>query len=101
MNVYEFEKSLLQRLEESTNVLHLKNAPVSAAEVRGEWAYFVELQIEPAGTSCKVKCGPCILILGHLNRLAGTLEDIASHVRSIEDQISNSRLWNDKQCFLQ
>lgn len=49
MNVFEFEKSLLERLQESENVLRCKNAPVPASEVRSEWAYHIELQIEPAG----------------------------------------------------
>ncbi|XP_031623409.1 protein nessun dorma isoform X2 [Contarinia nasturtii] len=49
MNVYEFEKSLLERMEESINVLQCKNSPVLAADVREEWACHVELKIEPAG----------------------------------------------------
>lgn len=49
MSVYEFEKSLLVRLEESTNVLQCRDEAVPASEVRSEWAYHVELQIEPAG----------------------------------------------------
>lgn len=49
MDVYEFEKSLLERMEESINVLQCKGSPVPAAEVREEWACHVELKIEPAG----------------------------------------------------
>lgn len=49
MNVFEFEKSLLTRLEESCNVLQCKDSPVSALDVRDEWACHVELKIEPAG----------------------------------------------------
>lgn len=49
MNVYEFEKSLLERMEESCNVLQCKESPVPASEVREEWACHVELKIEPAG----------------------------------------------------
>lgn len=49
MSVFEFEKSLLTRLEESTDVLQCKNEPVPASQVRAEWAYHIELQIEPAG----------------------------------------------------
>lgn len=49
MNVYEFEKTLLERMEESRNVLKCKGSPVSASEVREEWACHVELKIEPAG----------------------------------------------------
>lgn len=51
MNVYEFEKSLLERLEESCNVLQCKGSPVPASDVREEWACHVELKIEPAGES--------------------------------------------------
>lgn len=49
MNVFEFDKSLLERLQESENVLHCKDAAVPASEVRSEWCYHIELQIEPAG----------------------------------------------------
>lgn len=49
MNVYEYEKSLLERMEESSNVLQCKDSPVSASDVREEWACHVELKIEPAG----------------------------------------------------
>lgn len=49
MNVFEFDKSLLDRLEESAVVLQCKGAAVPASEVRSEWSYLVELQIEPAG----------------------------------------------------
>lgn len=49
MNVFEFDKSLLERLQESENVLHCKDVAVPASEVRSEWCYHVELQIEPAG----------------------------------------------------
>lgn len=49
MDVYEFEKSLLQRMEESCNVLQCKGSPVPASDVREEWACHVELKIEPAG----------------------------------------------------
>lgn len=52
MNVHEFEKSLLERLEESCNVLQCKGSPVPASEVRDEWACHVELLIEPAGKIC-------------------------------------------------
>lgn len=49
MDVYEFEKSLLERMEESCNVLQCKGSPVPASDVREEWACHVELKIEPAG----------------------------------------------------
>lgn len=49
MDVYEFEKSLLERMEESYNVLQCKESPVPASDVRDEWACHVELKIEPAG----------------------------------------------------
>lgn len=49
MKVFEFEKSLLNRLEESSSVLQLKGSIVPARDVRNEWACHVELKIEPAG----------------------------------------------------
>lgn len=49
MNVYEFEKNLLDRMEESYNVLQCKDSAVPASDVREEWACHVELKIEPAG----------------------------------------------------
>lgn len=49
MEVYEFEKSLLTRLEESCNVLQCTNSQIPAAGVREEWACHVEVKIEPAG----------------------------------------------------
>lgn len=49
MNVYEFEKTLLERMEESYNVLQCKGSAVPASDVRDEWACHVELKIEPAG----------------------------------------------------
>lgn len=49
MEVHEFEKTLLERMEESHNVLQCKGSPVPASDVREEWACHVELKIEPAG----------------------------------------------------
>lgn len=49
MSVFEFDKSLLERLDESAVVLQCKGAAVSASEVRSEWSYHVELLIEPVG----------------------------------------------------
>lgn len=49
MKVFQFDKSLLNRLEEARNVLQLKSSVVPAFLVRDEWACHVELIIEPAG----------------------------------------------------
>ncbi|XP_012155181.1 protein nessun dorma isoform X2 [Ceratitis capitata] len=49
MEVYEFEKCLLDRLEESMTVLSWKDEVIPASQVRSEWSYYIELQIEPAG----------------------------------------------------
>ncbi|XP_054744668.1 protein nessun dorma [Anastrepha obliqua] len=49
MEVYEFDKCLLHRLEESMNVLSWKDKGFPASQVRSEWSYYIELQIEPAG----------------------------------------------------
>lgn len=54
MSVFEFDKSLLERLEESAIVLQCKGAAVPASEVRSEWSYHVELLIEPAG-KCSIQ----------------------------------------------
>lgn len=49
MDVYEFDKSLLVRLEESCNVLQCTSSRIPASGVREEWACHVEMKIEPAG----------------------------------------------------
>lgn len=49
MEVYEFEKCLLNRLEESMDVLSWKDGVIPASRVRLEWSYYIELQIEPVG----------------------------------------------------
>ncbi|XP_011200342.2 protein nessun dorma [Bactrocera dorsalis] len=49
MEVYEFDKCLLDRLEESMGVLSWKDEVIPASQVRSEWSYYIELQIEPAG----------------------------------------------------
>ncbi|XP_017476218.1 PREDICTED: SHC SH2 domain-binding protein 1 homolog B [Rhagoletis zephyria] len=49
MEVYEFDKCLLDRLEESMSVLSWKDEVIPATQVRSEWSYYIELQIEPAG----------------------------------------------------
>ncbi|XP_067621875.1 protein nessun dorma [Eurosta solidaginis] len=49
MDVFEFDKCLLDRLEESMNVLSWKDEIIPASQVRSEWSYYIELQIEPAG----------------------------------------------------
>ena len=57
MKVFEFEKCLLQRMEECLNVLSWENNSVPASAVRSEWAYFIELQIEPTGNYSIFYCG--------------------------------------------
>lgn len=49
MEVYDFDKCLLDRLEESMTVLSWKDEVIPASQVRSEWSYYIELQIEPAG----------------------------------------------------
>ncbi|XP_055921308.1 protein nessun dorma [Eupeodes corollae] len=49
MEVYEFDKCLLNRLEESMDVLSWKDGVIPASRVRLEWSYYIELQIEPVG----------------------------------------------------
>lgn len=49
MEVYEFEKSLLTRLQETSDVLCARGIALPASEVRTEWANYVEMAIEPTG----------------------------------------------------
>lgn len=50
MEVYEFEKSLLTRMQEISTVLGAREGiPVGASAVRTEWANYVEIAIEPTG----------------------------------------------------
>lgn len=49
MGVFEYNKSLLNRLHEAEMVLKGSGVPIPASRVRNEWSCLVELQIEPAG----------------------------------------------------
>ncbi|XP_058453753.1 protein nessun dorma isoform X2 [Malaya genurostris] len=49
MDVYEFEKSLLTRLEEAHGILGARGIPITASAVRNEWANYIEIAIEPTG----------------------------------------------------
>lgn len=49
MEVFNFEKTLLTRLNESIDVLRVTSEPISASNVRREWSYFVEINTESAG----------------------------------------------------
>lgn len=49
MAVFQFDKSLLSRLQECSDVLQASKSPVPAANIRSEWSHFIEIQIEPAG----------------------------------------------------
>lgn len=49
MEVYDFEKSLLTRLQETSDVLCARGIALPASEVRTEWANYVEMAIEPTG----------------------------------------------------
>lgn len=49
MDVYEFEKSLLTRMQEISAVLGARDEPIGAGAVRTEWANYVEIAIEPTG----------------------------------------------------
>lgn len=48
MEVFQFDKSMMDRLEEAQNVLNC-NKMIPASRVVEEWSYNVELLIEPAG----------------------------------------------------
>ncbi|KAH8410116.1 hypothetical protein KR009_006295 [Drosophila setifemur] len=49
MEVFTFEKSYLERLNEAEAVLSWVGAVIPASQVRSEWKSYVELKIEPAG----------------------------------------------------
>lgn len=52
MDVFEFDKTLLMRLDECSDILnHSTHCP--ASRVKQEWTYFVELQVEPLGKCSK------------------------------------------------
>lgn len=48
MEVFQFEKSMMDRLEEAQNVLTC-NKVIPASRIVEEWSYNVELLIEPTG----------------------------------------------------
>uniref|UniRef100_A0A182Q578 Right handed beta helix domain-containing protein n=1 Tax=Anopheles farauti TaxID=69004 RepID=A0A182Q578_9DIPT len=49
MEVYEFKKSYLTRLLETTNVLNGGGTNIPASAIRSEWINFVEVAVEPTG----------------------------------------------------
>lgn len=48
MEVFQFDKSMMDRLEEAQNVL-TRNKVIPASRIAEEWSYNVELLIEPTG----------------------------------------------------
>lgn len=53
MDVFEFDKSPYMRLEECSEVLKYSTNKVGASDVKREWSYFIEIQLEPTGYSTK------------------------------------------------
>lgn len=49
MEVYEFDKNCLIRLNEMLSVLDCKNGPVQSSLIKTQWSYHLELQMEPTG----------------------------------------------------
>lgn len=50
MKVFEFEKSLLDRLRETRNLLVMGGDDfIKASGIRHEWELYAELKMEPAG----------------------------------------------------
>ena len=49
MEVFTFDKSLQERLTDITNVLCNREEIVPASQIRPEWAYHIELVLEPVG----------------------------------------------------
>lgn len=50
MEVFQFDKSMMDRLQEAHNVL-TRNKAIPASRIAEEWSYTVELLIEPAGNN--------------------------------------------------
>ncbi len=59
MEVFQFDKSMMDRLEEAQNVLNC-NKVIPASRVAEEWSYNVELLIEPAG-GYQLQTSQCLL----------------------------------------
>lgn len=79
MEVYEFEKSLLTRLQETSDVLCARGIALPASEVRTEWANYVEMAIEPTGWQAqwripRVMCEE--LSLKYPTIVVGTVEQV-------------------------
>ncbi|XP_062548501.1 protein nessun dorma isoform X2 [Armigeres subalbatus] len=79
MEVYEFEKSLLTRLQETSDVLCARGIALPASEVRTEWANYVEMAIEPTGWQAqwripRVMCEE--LSLKYPTLVVGTVEQV-------------------------
>uniref|UniRef100_A0A182JM71 Beta_helix domain-containing protein n=1 Tax=Anopheles atroparvus TaxID=41427 RepID=A0A182JM71_ANOAO len=49
MDVYEFKKTYLTRLLETSNVLNGGGANIPASAIRSEWTNFMEVAVEPTG----------------------------------------------------
>lgn len=52
MKVFEFEKTLLDRLQEYRNILEVRDDDgdyIKASQIRHEWELYAELKMEPAG----------------------------------------------------
>lgn len=49
MEIYTFDKSLQERLTEYNTILKVQSRTVSASDISSEWAYYIELAIEPTG----------------------------------------------------
>lgn len=62
MEVFQFEKSMMDRLEEAQNVLSC-NKVIPASRVAEEWSYNVELLIEPAGNDFLCSVGAFLFVV--------------------------------------
>ena len=63
MEVYEFNKSFLTRLLETTNVLNGGGSNIPASAIRSEWINFVEVAVEPTGWQALWKAGGELVLL--------------------------------------
>lgn len=71
MKVFEFEKSLLDRLRESRNLLEVRGDEfIKASEIRHEWELYAELKMEPAGKTHHLVFATYTLNILTLNNLS-------------------------------
>lgn len=49
MDVYTFDKSVMERYDDCCMALKFSDSPLSAAKIHSAWQYYLSLLLEPAG----------------------------------------------------